>query len=808
MKAKKLLSSVVAAALAISTWGGVLLTTANAAMNETGDVAANMGDWVVCNPANRVVSLATSVAATDTDIAYSKIDVDQKDSKNAGTYHGNIHIGPGGGSGSNASIVSSGIKIAEQKVRFHYNSGNTGIYVGNSTKSGGANYRGISAVASAVYTDSNGTVDGKGTLALTAGATKKDISITEGVWYDFTYVADYNESGVNVTVYCTDGTTTETVTGTSATGSDLTNIVISSASAVVQTTTLDSANERIYTVGASDSNVITVSGNTAIEKSQTEAATANFSAVIKHNANDNIDISSDTANTVWSVTNTAGEAVEGASIEDGVLSVSGAFPVGATELKVTASRGNAVGTANITVTNNAVSDLNYYDVVFSATDADDQNITLTPNVKVFDMAGNEITDWADKGLQKGTYKYTATAQDYVTVDSVEFNVNGETSVPFTMKEDTYTGTIDTGLQYAKVEVAAATSKSGKDVAAQTLYTDYLGKVNVVAYNGTYSYSVSKSNYNTTNGSLELTSNDSVSNVTIQPVESTLFWWEDFSTAGISGGLFGTQSGVGNNNNWNRIYNGGLQYIGGGSGNRTSTIPFVTLTGYGVYKVEFDFDINEEKANDGKDTTLTIGSAIFNFKATTTSNKEIETITVNGNTIDKTAMTDQNIVIIYNTNDNKTIATIGGVDTIVDGCTLPTEINLSLGRNHRALFDNIKITGVPSITTMGATAQETKIPDGTTATAADGSGTLDISGKTAYTIWYKLNNITETQPTLTLKNGTETIDQPVTITQAEVGTDGYYCVQILSDGLASGDYTATLAAEGVTADVTFTIPAAV
>lgn len=144
---------------------------------------------------------------------------------------------------------------------------------------------------------------------------------------------------------------------------------------------------------------------------------------------------------------------------------------------------------------------------------------------------------------------------------------------------------------------------------------------------------------------------------------------------------------------------------------------------------------------------------------------------------------------------------------VDGVELAAgDVIVAKGAESNSALDYILIEKVPSITTMAA--QEATIADGTTATAADGNGTLDISGKTAYTIWYKLNNITETQPLLTLKNGETTIDEPVTITQAEVGTDGYYCVQILSDGLASGDYTATLAAEGVTADVTFTIPAAV
>lgn len=400
--------------------------------------------------------------------------------------------------------------------------------------------------------------------------------------------------------------------------------------------------------------------------------------------------------------------------------------------------------------------------------------------------------------------YTATLNvnslTSVTPDSAD---GSELVLKFDLTEHTYTGTINTGLQYAKVDVAAATSKSGASVAAQTVYTDYQGKANVTAYNGTYSYTVSKSNYTTANGSLELASNDSVSSVTVQPTKSNLLWWEDFSTAGIENGLFGTQGSAGNKNNWNRIYNGGLQYIGGGSGNRTSTIPFGTLAGYGVYKIEFDFDIEQFNANEAGTTTLTLGSAVFTFESTTSSGKEVVNITANGTEIDKTQMSGKGISIVYDTNDNKTIATIGGVEAVKEGCTLPTEINLNLSRNHRALFDNIKITGEPSIEVMDNRVSEATLIN-QEVTPAGGGAPITVNG-TAYTVWYKLNNFAEgTQPTITLKNSESTFNETATITQAEVGNNGYYCVQILGEGLAVGSYTITLTADGVSKEVTFTV----
>ena len=162
-------------------------------------------------------------------------------------------------------------------------------------------------------------------------------------------------------------------------------------------------------------------------------------------------------------------------------------------------------------------------------------------------------------------------------------------------------------------------------------------------------------------------------------------------------------------------------------------------------------------------------------------------------------------------NNVEVTTTGSVATAKSEAFTLTEdtvVRVSGETSHGTGLDYILITGTgsvaPSIDLMHTTAQAVELTN-QQITSADGGETTTVSG-TAYTIWYKLTNFAEgTQPTITLKGIAGTVNETATITQAEVGTDGYYCVQILDDeNLEAGSYTVTLTAGDVTSEaVTFT-----
>ncbi len=144
-----------------------------------------------------------------------------------------------------------------------------------------------------------------------------------------------------------------------------------------------------------------------------------------------------------------------------------------------------------------------------------------------------------------------------------------------------------------------------------------------------------------------------------------------------------------------------------------------------------------------------------------------------------------------------------VETTVFEITKPGKLTVGPGTNSSDIVDYILLYE-PYIELMSTEAQAQTLTN-QQITPADGGDAITVSG-TAYTIWYKLTGFDEgTQPTITLKGGTGAVNETATITRAEVGTDGYYCVQILDDeNLEAGSYKVTLTAGDATSEaVTFT-----
>ncbi len=118
---------------------------------------------------------------------------------------------------------------------------------------------------------------------------------------------------------------------------------------------------------------------------------------------------------------------------------------------------------------------------------------------------------------------------------------------------------------------------------------------------------------------------------------------------------------------------------------------------------------------------------------------------------------------------------------------------------------------PSINVL-SNAFWTAIPDNSEIVAesiSDSADIIELAGKEVYTMWLKTPN--DEKPTITLKKDGNVLNgaSNVAITMAEVSSSeentGYFCVQILKDGLEAGKYTATFTlANGTAHDVTFTV----
>ena len=150
-------------------------------------------------------------------------------------------------------------------------------------------------------------------------------------------------------------------------------------------------------------------------------------------------------------------------------------------------------------------------------------------------------------------------------------------------------------------------------------------------------------------------------------------------------------------------------------------------------------------------------------------------------------------------------------------------NFSSG-NRSYAFEQIKISGganiantemyvlsLPTVTALANTVEAAAINYVGKATAVDGSAALTLDGtEEVYTMWIKTEHCNDEYPTITLKQGDNVIDSNVNITKADVdttegsNTNGYFCVQILKEGLEAGDYTATFASDGTSCDVNFTV----
>lgn len=128
------------------------------------------------------------------------------------------------------------------------------------------------------------------------------------------------------------------------------------------------------------------------------------------------------------------------------------------------------------------------------------------------------------------------------------------------------------------------------------------------------------------------------------------------------------------------------------------------------------------------------------------------------------------------------------------------------------IDNIKVSVLPTptVSAKSAEADYSTLAEQITATSAsDESEKLTLeAGAGVYTMWIKTENC-ESKPTITLTKDGGVVDGAANIAittydPAQVDGEGYFCVQILKDGLDAGNYTATFASDGASCDVTFTV----
>lgn len=126
------------------------------------------------------------------------------------------------------------------------------------------------------------------------------------------------------------------------------------------------------------------------------------------------------------------------------------------------------------------------------------------------------------------------------------------------------------------------------------------------------------------------------------------------------------------------------------------------------------------------------------------------------------------------------------------------------------FDDLKIYATPTVSAMNTEVTVSELATAVTADPVEeGAEELKLpAGTEVYTMWIKTENC-ESKPTITLTKDGEAVDGAANIAittydPAQVDGEGYFCVQILKDGLDAGEYTATFASDGASCDVTFTV----
>lgn len=167
MKIKKMTGAL--AALVVVMCG--VVGTVNAEKN---DEDTNIsGNWDICIPAaGRVTGTVTQ--KTEENENYNEISI--KSGKSTGIYNGSVYLS--GGNGKSDEILDSGVIIAEQSLRFHYNTKDLQLFYGDSSKGGGASWRKINEIVNFVYSSSGETTDGStGKLTATLGTTEMILNL-------------------------------------------------------------------------------------------------------------------------------------------------------------------------------------------------------------------------------------------------------------------------------------------------------------------------------------------------------------------------------------------------------------------------------------------------------------------------------------------------------------------------------------------------------------------------------------------------------------------------------------------------------
>lgn len=524
-----------------------------------------------------------------------------------------------------------------------------------------------------------------------------------------------------------------------------------------------------------------------------------------------------------------------------------------TETKKIDIKGVAVGKTEITVTVTGTDAYETKSVIIPVTVKTDDTQAATISVKYVDYAdttkelkaatnveGFVGVEYVATDEQKAEFEYTdkngiaytAVLNTQSVTSVTPESENAELVLKFDLTEKTHAVKITTA-PYAKI-VITGTPKSGGDSVNTTVYSDAAGVAELQMKIGdSYNAAVTKGGYtDSSTNALKVTINGTTANIELKPVSS--LYYEDFNSA-PSGNNWLTYSSdmtsaVETKNEASRV-----KFVNT-KGNLRVGRKTLNITTSGHYMVDFDFELTkvDTAAAATRDQMISFRDAnnnvMFGIAAKETavgtdkyelylyggavSNDNINTSDIGGNEVKlcdltTSCVTSGHVSAVVDTVNKKATVKYGDYTQTVDLSTLEntsdvlSSIRVATQKSAVMFLDNLNVQNAPSIEVLDDAVKEATLTD-QEVTPADGGTPITVNG-TAYTVWYKLNNFAEgTQPTITLRNGDSTFNETATITQAEAGDNGYYCVQILGEGLDPSNYIITLTADGVSKDVAFTV----
>lgn len=375
---------------------------------------------------------------------------------------------------------------------------------------------------------------------------------------------------------------------------------------------------------------------------------------------------------------------------------------------------------------------------------------------------------------------TFNASFMITGSNRSFLIYGIPTLKITVAENvTYNVTLKTA-PYAKL--------TSGDV---TTYSDHQGNATLTALGGTVAtYTISKGGYvNGTTGEVTFDSNKDIGKIELKPVTDGVMFFEDYANTGIPNGLYGTQAESGNNNAWSRIQGGGVQFIGGGSGNRTVTPVFeYEPKTSDIYTLTYDLELyNASDKDTNSTTTVKIrdenDAVVSTIAYTNIQVRNIDKIVVNGTEMDSAVVGKVKVEVNTVTGEATTTLNEQSVTIDVTGVGAPKEMEIDLARNHRYLMDNVTVEGSeyipPEPPVIAADTVEVKGDDGQPVKGVKAfKATGTFSGGEQVT--WNISATIDGEP----RTGTETFTIPSVESVASLGL----IVDNIPDGI---DVTATL-----------------